>query len=37
MKPAALPYALIASLTLLFTNGVNAQSSGAPAALFKTH
>ena len=37
MKPTALPYALISSLILLFTIGANAQSSGAPAALFKTH
>ena len=37
MKPTALPYALIASLTLLFINGANAQSAGAPAALFKAH
>ena len=33
MKPTALPYALIASLTLLFVNGARAQSAGAPAAL----
>ncbi len=37
MKPTALPYALIASLILLFINGASAQSAGAPAALFKTH
>ena len=33
----SLLYALIASLTLLFANGANAQSAGAPAALFKAH
>ena len=35
MKPTALPYALIASLTLLFVNGASAHSAGAAAALFK--
>ena len=37
MKPTAVSYALIASLTLLFTNGASVQSAGVPAALFKTH
>ena len=37
MKPTALPYALIVSLSLLFVNDASAQSAGAPAALFKAH
>ena len=37
MKPTALPYALIASLTPLFVNGASARSASAPAALFKAH
>lgn len=37
MRPTALPYALIVSLSLLFVNDASAQSAGAPAALFKAH
>ena len=37
MKPTALPYALIVSLSLLFVSDASAQSAGAPAALFKAH
>ena len=37
MKPTALSYALIASLSLLFVSDASAQSAGTPAALFNAH